>query len=48
MTLNEEIKAINIRVINEFLIWLNECDHVSDAQKGRVTAEKLKELKTWM
>ena len=47
MRLNEEIKAINIRVINEFLIWLNECDHVSDAQKARVTAEKLKELKTW-
>jgi len=47
MRLNEEIKAINIRVINEFLIWLNESEYVSDAQKARVTAEKLKELKTW-
>ena len=47
MKINEEIKAINIKVINDFLIWLNESEHVSDAQKARVTAEKLKELKTW-
>tara|TARA_Y100000356_G_C11098648_1_gene203130 strand:- start:15 stop:161 length:147 start_codon:yes stop_codon:yes gene_type:complete len=44
MKKNTDLKAIKVRAITEFLLWLNSTDHVSLREKSRQITLKMEEL----